>query len=377
MGKDYYEVLGVSREASEEEITQSYRKLALKYHPDRNPDDKDAEAKFREATEAYDVLSDADKRKMYDETGRVEDDMGGPQGYGSPGSYYQQVDLAELLRRVGSWGFEDIFGGGRRRRRRPSVDDPLTGNDLRADITIDFMEAVFGTKKMVSVPRKQVCSKCKGKGTTSTDGWETCETCGGTGAQTSVTRMGPMQFSSTRPCSACGGKGMKLNDPCKKCGGEGRIDKKNKIELDIPHGIEDGSTMRVADKGDDGVNGGAAGDLYVVVHVDDHKFFRRHGYDITCEIPISITQAALGDTINIPTVDGPARLAIPKGTQTHTVLRLKGKGVPHLRGRGRGDQYVRVILHTPQKLSMKERSLLKNFEKQRPSKKEYEVDDGV
>jgi molecular chaperone DnaJ len=378
--KDYYELLGVEKKASKEEITKAYRKMALKYHPDRNPDDKAAEDKFRDATEAYDILSDESKRQMYDDTGMVDEygDMGG--GQGGMHSQYYEMDINDILRRAfegfGGGGFEDLFGFGRRRGgRRELRNMPQEGDDIRYNIQLDFFEAVFGIKKTIEIPREMTCPKCDGKRSASGSEPDTCSQCNGSGQVAKVKSMGFMQFQTVSTCGKCRGQGIQITDPCKKCNGQGRVNKKSKIQVEVPAGVDTNSRLRIPNKGDDGINGGPPGDLYVVVYVNEHKFFKRNNYDIYCEIPIAYTQAARGDTIKIPTIDGKAKLHIPSGTQTHTILRMRGKGIHFINGRGKGDQYVRVIIKTPKKTSMKHKSVYKKLDSLDPPLKEYSVDD--
>ena len=377
--KDYYELLGVDKKASKEEITKAYRKLALKYHPDRNPGDEVAEERFRDATEAYDILSDENKRQMYDETGMV-DEYGDMGGAGARGQYYE-MDINDILRRAfegfGGGAFEDLFGFGRRRGRRESLYNlPQEGDDIRYNLQLDFFEAVFGAKKTIEVPREVTCSKCDGKRSASGSEPESCSQCNGTGQIARVKSMGFMQFQTVTACGKCGGQGRVISDPCKKCKGQGRVRKNSKIQVEVPAGVDTGSRLRIPRKGDSGINEGPPGDLYVVVYVNEHKFFKRNNYDIYCEIPITYSQAAKGDSIKLPTIDGKAKLKIPSGTQTHTILRMKGKGIQYIDGRGRGDQYVRVIIKTPKKASMKHKSLYKKLDAFNPPLKEYSINDG-
>ncbi len=379
--KDYYELLGLDKSATKEEVTKAYRKLALKYHPDRNPGDTAAEEKFREATEAYDVLSDDGKREMFDETGMVDEygDMGGAGG--GPQTQYYQMDINDILKRAfegfGGGGFEDLFGFGRRRSGREALHNiPQEGDDIRYNLHLDFFEAVFGVKKTIEIPREVTCPKCDGKKSASGSEPEVCQKCGGAGQVAHVKSMGFMQFQTVTSCRECGGAGSVISDPCKKCRGSGRVSENSKIQVEIPPGVDTGSRLRVPRKGDDGINGGPPGDLYVVVYSKEHKFFKRNNYDVYCEIPITYTQAARGDSIKIPTIDGKAKLKIPSGTQTHTILRMRGKGIHYIDGRGRGDQYVRVIIKTPKKASLKHKSLYKKLDAINPPLKEYSVNDG-
>ena len=381
--KDYYAVLGVEKTAPREEITKAYRKSALKYHPDRNPDNKDAEAKFREATEAYDVLSNEEKRKIYDETGTV-NDYGDVSGGGTEGMHrqYQEMDINDILRRAfegfSGGSFDDLFGfgGGQGRGRGGRQRQAQEGSDIRYNIQLNFFEAVFGVSRTIEIPREVACPKCHGKRSEDGKPPKTCTTCGGAGQVAHVKSMGFMQFQTVTACNTCKGQGMTISNPCKRCSGAGRVSERSKISVEIPGGVDTGSRLRVPRKGDEGVGGGPAGDLYVVVYVEEHKFFKRKGDDVYCEIPITFTQAARGDTIQIPTVDGKAKLDIPEGTQTHTILRMKGNGIPNVEGRGRGDQYVRVIIQTPKKVSGRHHELYERLDELNPPKKEYTVSDG-
>lgn len=354
-------MLGVSRQATDDEIKKAYRQLAKKYHPDLNPDDKEAEAKFKEAGEAYEVLSNADKRRKYDQFGfaGVDPNYGaGAGGAGAAGFGFD--DIGDI--------FESFFGGGAgfggfggsTRTRNPNA--PIKGGDVNVTIPLSFMEAVKGCKKTITIKRLEVCSDCGGTGAQKGSAVETCPDCGGTGQETvrSRTPFGVMQ--STRTCSRCGGRGKIIKEPCKKCGGKGRVRVTKQLEVNIPAGIDDGQTFLVRGQGDHGVNNGPAGDVAVTVTVRPDPLFERDGFNIWCEVPITFTQAVLGDEITVPTVDGKVSYNIPDGTQSGTVFRLRNKGVGYINGGGRGDQYVKVTIEVPKNLSGKQKELLREFD---------------
>lgn len=341
--RDYYEILGVARTASEQEIKSSYRKLAMQYHPDRNPGNPQAEDKFKEASEAYSVLIDTEKRARYDQFGHAGLGNGGFGGF-DPSQF---TDFSDIFGDI----FSDFFGvnvsTGRRTRAHK-------GADTRADVTLTFEEAAFGKKTEVKVRRHESCDQCRGSGAAPGKGAVTCSTCGGRGQ----VRFQQGFFSMTRTCPNCGGAGRVIADPCSKCRGEGRLARERTVEVNVPAGVEDGTRMRYQEQGDAGVNGGPPGDLYVVLHVKPHAFFEREGKDLYCSIPVSFAQAALGDEIMIPTLDGEYKLKIPEGTQSGTMLRVRGKGVPSIRGGGKGDLHVQVRVLTPSKLNKRQRELL-------------------
>ncbi len=351
--RDYYEVLGVSKTASEDEIKKAYRKLAMQNHPDTHPNDKAAEERFKEASEAYEVLSDPKKRSAYDQFGfsGMNDFQGGAAGNYS--NVYR--DFSDIF--GGSSGFSDFFssffGGGGRQQRGGSYGEP--GASLRYDITITFSEAVNGCKKEISFGHKVKCSSCGGTGGT---GKKTCPTCHGTGR---VTRgNGFFQMAST--CTNCGGSGYVIEHPCASCHGTGTEVKNEKLSVTIPAGVDDGSRLTLRGKGDAGINGGPDGDLVLFITVRPDKYFVREGNDVYLQIPISITQAALGSSVLVPTIDGiNIKMDIPAGIQSGTMLRVKGKGVPQLRGSSRGDMYIRVMVETPRRLSLKAKELLKEL----------------
>lgn len=365
--RDYYEVLGVQKNASDDEIKKAYRTMAKKYHPDLNPGDKASEAKFKEVNEAYEVLSDSQKKARYDQFGHAGVDpsygagAGGTGGFGGFGGG-MDFDIGDI--------FESFFGGGTRRAANPNA--PRTGGDSYANISLDFLESVKGCKKEVSFMHLEQCHDCKGSGAEAGTTASTCGACNGTG-QVRVSQRTPFgTMASSRPCSSCGGKGKIITNPCKKCNATGRVKVSKKIEVNIPAGIDDGQTISVRSQGDAGINGGPAGNLNVNVTVRPHPFFERDNFDIWCEVPITFAQAALGDELIVPTVDGNVKHVISEGTQPGTILRLKGKGVPYINGRGRGDQYVKVIVEVPKNLNKKQRDKLKEFESVMSDGKHYE-----
>ncbi|NOY81808.1 MAG: molecular chaperone DnaJ [Kiritimatiellaeota bacterium] len=348
MPKDYYEVLGVDRSATAEELKKAYRRLAIKYHPDKNPGDKEAEERFKEASEAYQVLSDPAKRSQYDQFGH-EAFVSGQHGAGR-GAGFDPFDIFQQV--FGGSFFESFMGGG---RSREAARD---GADLRYDLQIDFEEAVFGADKEISIPRAETCTRCKGTGCEPGTSRRRCPQCGGTGQIT----MAQGFFSIRQRCPVCAGTGEKIESPCRDCRGEGRVQKRKRIQIHIPAGVDTGARLRVAGEGEAGRRGGSRGDLYVVLHVRDHEIFQREDNDLYCEVPVPFTTAALGGTIKVPTVSGTAEVRVPPGTQSGTVFRLRGKGIPSLRGYGRGDQHVRVIVEVPVHLSAKQKEKLREFQ---------------
>ncbi|MBR4949176.1 MAG: molecular chaperone DnaJ [Clostridia bacterium] len=353
--RDYYEVLGVSKSSTQDEIKKAYRKLAKKYHPDMNPGDSAAEAKFKEVNEAYEVLSDESKKSKYDQFGHagVDPNYGGG-GYSYGGGGFDFGDMGGF-----SDIFESFFGGGGSSSRR---NGPRRGQDIHTGITISFEEAIFGTEKTISVDRVEACDECYGSGAKKGTSPATCPTCNGTGQVRTTQRTPFGSFASTKPCSTCGGKGTVIKDPCTKCHGSGRINNKKTISVKIPKGIDNGQTISLSGQGNAGTNGGMAGDLLITVRVTSHKIFKREGQNIYCEFPLTYTQAALGCEVEVPTVDGKVKYEIPEGTQTDTTFRLKGKGVPSINGYGRGDQYVKVYVEVPTNLSKEQKELLKKFD---------------
>ncbi|MBI3185305.1 MAG: molecular chaperone DnaJ [Myxococcales bacterium] len=339
--RDYYEVLGVEKNADPQMLKSAYRKAALKYHPDRNPGDKEAEERFKEASEAYAVLSDPDQRARYDRFGHAGN------GFEGFGQGFAGVNLNDIFGDI----FGEIFGGGRRSRTRTS-----RGSDLRYNLEISFEEAAFGCEVQVKVPRPKRCEACGGTGSRSKEG-RTCPTCGGAGE----VRFTQGFFSISRTCNHCGGTGAVITDPCGSCRGAGKVESETALTVKIPPGVDTGTRVRLAGEGEPGELGGPPGDLYVVVHMREHPIFVREDDEVLCEVPISFTQAALGAQLDVPTLDGKLKMKVPPGTQTGKVFRLKGKGVPHLHGGGRGDQHVRVVIETPTHLTGRQRELLEQF----------------
>jgi len=338
---DYYEVLGVSRDVSDQELKSAYRKQALKYHPDRNPGDHSAEEKFKLASEAYQVLCDADKRAVYDRYGHA-----GLNGHGgSP--FAGGVDLGDIFGDL----FGEMFNVGGSQQRGPRQQ---RGDDLRFDLTIDFNGAFFGTETEVKIRRLETCATCRGNGTASSRGPSVCSQCQGRGQL----RYQQGFFSVARTCSACGGAGQVIGDPCTTCRGQTRISSEFKLNVKVPPGVEEGTRIRYTGEGDAGRSGGPRGDLYVVLSVRAHDFFERQGNDLHCVIPISFPQAALGDEFEIPGIDGAIGLKIPEGTQSGREIRVRGRGVPFLNDKGRGDLIVKVLVQIPRKLSRQQRELV-------------------
>lgn len=353
--RDYYEVLGVSRGASEDEIKKAYKKMARKYHPDLNPGDKTAEEKFKEVNEAYEVLSDADKKARYDQYGHAGVDPNfGAGGFG--GGFDGSFDFGDLGDIFGSF-FGGGFGGG----RRTNPNAPQRGESIRMSIAISFEEAAFGCEKAVTVERYETCDTCHGNGCAPGTSPEVCLDCHGTGT-VQVRRQTPMGvFATSSPCPKCGGKGRIIHQPCKDCRGSGMVRKKKTIQASIPAGIDNGQTISIRGQGNAGKNGGPAGDLLITITVRPHELFRREGTSVLCEAPITFTQAVLGAELEIPTIDGKVKYTLPEGTQSGTTFRLKGKGIPSINGRGRGDQYVTVYIETPKNLNKEQKEALKKF----------------
>jgi molecular chaperone DnaJ len=351
--RDYYEVLGLGREATPEEIKKAYRKLARQYHPDVNPGDSESEARFKEIKEAYDILSDPQKRENYDRFGHQE----GAQGFGGFGGFGDFRDFTS--------GFEDIFdtffGGGFTTGRNRQASASRRGADLRYDLEISLKDAVQGKETFINVPRAENCPECNGTGAKNGAQPVTCSTCGGTGQQQVVKNTAFGRFVSIRTCEKCHGEGRIIKEYCARCRGEGRILRERKIEIKIPAGVDSGSKLRIPGEGEAGTRGGTPGDLYVIIHVRPHEIFKRQDNDLICEIPVSFVQAALGGELEVPTLDGKAKLRIPEGTQPGAVFRLKGKGVPSLRGFGKGDQLVKVKIEVPRRLNARQKKILREF----------------
>jgi molecular chaperone DnaJ len=353
--RDYYEVLGVSRTANEGELKSAYRKLAMQHHPDRNPGDKKAEEKFKEAAEAYAVLADAGKRAAYDRFGHA--GVSATAGAGAGFDPETFGDFADILGNM--FGFGDLFGGGRRRG------GPQRGADLRYDLEISFVESATGAEPTIQIPRQESCETCKGSGAAAGSSPTVCSMCRGQGQ----VRRQQGFFTIAVTCPQCRGAGRTIAKPCQGCHGSGRVTQERKIKVKIPPGISNGQQLRLQNEGEAGAGGGPPGHLYVVVHVQEHEFFKREGNHLFCEVPVNFTTLALGGEIIVPTLDGPERTKIPDGTQTGTTLRIRGKGMPDVNGRGRGDLLVTVQVQTPKKLNKEQRHLLEQLAKALPKEK--------
>ncbi|MBO4304745.1 MAG: molecular chaperone DnaJ [Lentisphaeria bacterium] len=350
---DYYQILEVERDVTDVEIKKAYRKLAIKYHPDRNPGDKEAERKFKEIAQAYEVLGNPEKRQLYDQYGEAAFQNGGAgaQGFGNPFDIFRDVFGGG---RGGDSIFESFFGGG---FSRQDPNAPVDGNDLRYNLQIEFEEAVFGCDKKIRFSRKAQCDACHGTGCEAGTGRKKCPTCGGRG------QVGVSQgfFTVMNECPKCHGEGFIAEHPCKKCRGQGQQTVERVVSVHIPPGVDTGTRMRVAGEGEPGLRGGSNGDLFVVTHVKEHSVFQRDGLSIYCDLPIDFTTAALGGKVDVPTVTGKAELDIPAGAQTGDVFTLKGKGMPSLRGGGRGDQYVKIFVEVPKSLNSEQKEALRKF----------------
>ena len=360
--RDYYEVLGVSKSASADEIKSAYRKLAMKYHPDRNPGDEEAKAKFQEASEAYEVLSNDEKRQRYDQFGHQGVNFGpGGFDFGRDFSHFQDIDLGDILNSVfgggmGGGAFGGMFGGG---RRQANPDGPQRGADMSMELEVDFEEALFGSERTLDLTLPEECDQCPGSGAAKGSKRTTCSTCGGRGA---VVR-GNGFFQVRQTCPKCGGEGSVIERPCPACHGSGQMRAKRQVTLRIPKGVDTGSRLRLAGKGGGGLRGGEPGDLYVVVRVRDSEIFMRDGLDLAVDVPVSPISAAVGGEVDVPTPDGIANLKIPSGTPNGKLFRLRGKGMPSLRGMGTGDLVVRIVFEVPQRLTAKQRGLLDDLAK--------------
>jgi molecular chaperone DnaJ len=352
--RDYYEILEVVRSADAEEIKKAYRKLAVKYHPDKNPGDKGAEEKFKELGEAYEALNDPQKRAAYDQHGHAAFDRraGGGFARGGGGGFHDPFDIFREVFGGGGNMFEDLFGGGRSDPTRPQ-----RGDDLRYDMEITFEEAAHGCEKEITVTKPDRCDVCSGTGAESGSKTKTCPTCGGRGQVISSRGI----FSIAQTCPGCQGAGKVIEKPCKTCRGSGRRDLTSKIKLRIPAGVDSGSRLRSSGNGEAGLRGGPQGDLYVILHVKQHEIFQRDGDDLLCEVPVNLVQATLGADVRVPTLDGKSEIRIPAGTQPGTMFRVKGKGVKNVQGHGQGDLHVRITVEVPTHLNAAQKAKLQEF----------------
>jgi len=353
--RDYYEILGVGRDANEQTLKSAYRKIALQYHPDRNPGDHEAENKFKEAAEAYSVLSDSQKRASYDRFGHSGVNAGGFSGF-DPSVF---TDFSDILGDF--FGFGDMFGGGRRQRNRP-----IRGDDVRYDLEIEFEDAVRGKEVELQVPASQTCKRCGGSGAEPKDGLVTCAVCQGRGEM--IYQQGFL--SIRRTCSQCGGRGQVVRRPCTECKGEGQVHEERRLRVNIPPGVDTGTRVRLANEGQPGRNGGPPGDLYVFLRVKDHPIFERQDNDLHCTVPVNLAQAALGTEVDILTFDGLETVKIPEGAQSGDRIRLRGHGMPEVNGRGRGDLFVEVEVRVPTKLTREQRRLFEQLRDLLPAENE-------
>ncbi|HOJ11212.1 MAG TPA: molecular chaperone DnaJ [Clostridiales bacterium] len=354
--RDYYEILNVDKNASDDEIKKAFRKLAKKYHPDVNQGNSEAEGKFKEVNEAYEVLGDPQKRAKYDRFGHSAFEQGGfDGGFGGFEGFGGFNDIFETF-------FDGAFGGsGFSSRSSRSRKSPQRGADLKYRIEVTFEEAAFGTEKEISVTRTEICDNCEGSGAKPGTGLETCKHCNGTG-QIQYKHNTPLgSFMSIKTCDVCRGEGKIVTDPCDTCGGNGRVRKNVKMSVNIPAGINNGQTISLRGEGEPGYKGGPAGDLYIDIFVKPHPIFQRQGNDIMCEIPVTFVQSALGAEIDVPTLEGTLKYNIPEGTQTGSVFKIKGKGIPNIRGIGRGDLFIKVNIEIPRKLNEKQKAVLREF----------------
>ncbi len=368
--RDYYEVLGVSKTASEDEIKKAYRKLAKKYHPDMNPGDKNAEEKFKEASEAYAVLSDADKRRQYDQFGHAAFEQGGGGAGGFGGFDFNSGDMGDIFGDI----FGDLFGGGRSSQTRRN--GPAKGANVRINMRISFMEAVFGTEKNIEIGYKEECADCHGSGAKAGTSRQTCSRCGGSGQIVTTQQSLLGVIRNVQTCPVCGGEGTVVKEKCPTCGGSGYKKIRKPLKVSIPAGVDNGITVRVGGFGEPGRNGGPRGDLLVVLQVESHPVFQRDDYNIYSTVPISFAQAALGGDITIQTLDGDITQPIKAGTQTDTRIRLRGRGVPSRRNKNiRGDHYVTLVVQVPQKLDEEQKDLLRRFDESLTGKKSEAASD--
>ncbi|MBQ2888197.1 MAG: molecular chaperone DnaJ [Firmicutes bacterium] len=351
--KDYYSTLGVAKGATDEEIKKAYKQQVKKYHPDLNPDSATAEEKMKEVNEAYEVLSNKEKRARYDQFGA--DGVNGNYGAGGFGGGFggNAADFGDI--------FDMFFGGAGGRSGARQQNMARQGDDLRLDVKVSFEEAAKGTSREVPLTRTESCADCGGSGAKAGTGRVTCAHCGGSGQVSSVQATAFGQFQTVKACPRCGGRGSVVETPCPSCSGSGRVRKQRKIKINIPAGVDNDSRLRMSGEGEGGFNGGPSGDLYIFVTVEPHSYFRRNGDDILCDLPITMVQAALGDEVEVETLDGRVKLTIPEGTQSGTSFRLRGRGFPKLRGYGKGDQNVKVSVTTPRDLTAEQRELLRQF----------------
>ncbi len=358
--RDYYEVLGVSKGASDDELKKAFRKEAKKYHPDLHPGDKEAEAKFKEINEAYEVLSNPEKRQRYDQFGHagVDSNYGAGGGYGGSGF----GDFGDIFSDIFGGGFGFGGSGGRR-------NGPRRGNDVRQVVTISFEEAAFGCKKKINITKQEDCPTCKGTGAKPGTSAETCSHCHGTGQIQTQQRTILGYMTNVTTCPHCQGSGKIIKEPCRDCRGTGKVRKTRTVEIDIPAGIDDGQTMQLSGQGEAGERGGPSGDLLITVRVRPHQMFERSGNDVYLTMPVTFVQAALGATLTVPTLDGVVEYDIPEGTQSGTRFRLRGKGIPFIRGKNRGDQYVTVEVEVPKNLSQRQKEILREFDEEKNYKK--------
>jgi len=367
--RDYYEVLGLDRDTDHEEIKKAYRNLARKYHPDKNPGDTNAEEKFKEVAEAYEILKDPDKRARYNQFGHA--GVSGAAGRGYGGAGFADFDLSDALRAFmrdfGGFGaFDSFFGDSVRTRRRSAA---RRGGDLQVRLPVSLQEVSEGVEKTIKLKRKDACPVCHGTGSREGQGLTNCPSCGGSGEIRRAQRSIFGQFINVTPCQKCGGEGMIVQKPCQRCSGAGRVDTERRIKVKVPPGVTSGNYITIRGEGNKGTRNGPAGDLIVLIEEKPDKDFKRHGNNIIYDLAITFSQAALGDKIDVPTLTGKARVAVPPGTQTGKILRMRERGIPDLGGQGRGDQLIRVVVWTPTKLSEEEEELfhqLKGIESQKP-----------
>lgn len=352
--RDYYEVLGVNKTASDDEIKKAYRKMAKKYHPDVNPGNAEAEAKFKEANEAYEILSDSTKRARYDQFGHAGTD---PNGFGGGGfggfGGFEDMDISDI--------FGSFFGGGFGGRSSARRNGPRKGGDISESVILTFEEAAFGVKKQIKIYRVEDCDECHGVGAKNASDRQTCSVCGGSGEVRTTQRSPFGQFVNVSPCNNCGGSGTIIKNPCAKCKGRGKIKRARTIEVNIPAGINHGETVSLRGQGDAGYKGGPNGDLYVTVTLKRHPIFSRNGTEVYCDVPVTFVQAALGAEIEVPTIDGMIKYTIPDGTQSGTAFRLRGKGIKNIRTGIRGDQIINVVVEVPKNLTAEQKSVLAKF----------------